>query len=77
VQLEELLQRVHPMLTAADAMLALYILAALIVGYVLGRVRARRSSGVAMIQNRGEVVVTKLLRANFGAPDYHLLNHVT
>jgi hypothetical protein len=77
VQLEELLEHVYPMLTAPEAMLALYILAALIVGYVLGRVRAPRSSGVSTFQNRGEVMVTELLRANFGAPDYHLLNHVT
>ena len=28
-------------------------------------------------QNRGEVLVSRALQANFTSPDYHLLNHVT
>jgi len=28
-------------------------------------------------QNSGEALVTRVLRANFRAPDYHLMNHVT
>jgi hypothetical protein len=51
------------MLAAPEVMIALYMLAALIVGYVLGCVRSPRSSGVSTFQNRGEVMVTELLRA--------------
>ncbi len=49
----------------------LYIFAALVVGFLVGRFRAVR------FQNRGEVLVARTLRANFEAPDYHLMNHVT
>ncbi|MGE3854697.1 MAG: nuclease-related domain-containing protein, partial [Planctomycetota bacterium] len=48
-----------------------YVLLALAIGYALGRYRA------TSFQNRGEALVSKVLRANFAAPDYHLLNHVT
>ena len=48
-----------------------YVLLALAIGYVLGRYRA------TSFQNRGEALVSKVLRSNFGAPEYHLLNHVT
>lgn len=48
-----------------------YVLLALAIGYVLGRYRA------TSFQNRGEALVSKVLRSNFSAPEYHLLNHVT
>lgn len=50
-----------------------YILFALIIGYWLGRYRFRNPS----FQNRGEALVTRELKANFKAPDFHLLNHIT
>jgi hypothetical protein len=52
----------------------LYILVALSVGFALGRYRASRASEY---QNRGEVLVSRAVRRNFGSPDYHLMNHVT
>lgn len=48
-----------------------YILLALAIGYGLGRYRS------FAIQNRGEALVSREITANFGAPDFHLLNHVT
>lgn len=48
-----------------------YVLLALAIGYAVGRYRA------TSFQNRGEALVSKVLRSNFGAPEYHLLNHVT
>ncbi len=48
-----------------------YVLLALAFGYALGRYRA------TSFQNRGEALVSKVIRSNFGAPEYHLLNHVT
>ena len=53
---------------------ALYILFALAVGFVIGRYRASRSSAH---QNRGEALLSRVVQANFGPPDYHLMNHVT
>lgn len=50
-----------------------YLLFALVVGYWLGRYRSRNPP----FQNRGEALVTRELKANFKAPDYHLLNHIT
>ena len=52
----------------------LYVLLALAVGYVIGRYRARRAPN---FQNRGEALLARAVRAHFGAPDYHLMNHVT
>lgn len=52
----------------------LYILLALAVGFVIGRYRVSRDSAY---QNRGEMLVSRVVRANFGPPDYHLMNHVT
>jgi hypothetical protein len=49
------------------------ILFALVIGYALGRYRSRGHS----LQNRGEALVTRELKANFKAPDFHLLNHIT
>ena len=44
---------------------------AFLIGLLLGRYRANR------YQNSGEALVSKVVRANFKPPDYHLLNHVT
>jgi hypothetical protein len=51
-----------------------YILLALAVGFIVGRYRANRAS---LIQNRGEALTSRAALANFGPPDYHLMNHVT
>jgi hypothetical protein len=48
-----------------------YILLALAIGYGLGRYRS------FAIQNRGEALVSREITANFRAPDFHLLNHIT
>ena len=56
---------------------AFYVLAALVAGFVLGRSRSFRPSREVAFQNRGEALVTALLQATFGPPDYHLMNHVT
>lgn len=49
----------------------LYVALALAVGFVIGRYRA------SAFQNRGEALLSRVTRANFGPPDYHLMNHVT
>ncbi len=49
----------------------LYVALALAVGFVIGRYRA------SAFQNRGEALLSRVARANFGPPDYHLMNHVT
>ena len=50
-----------------------YIFLALVIGYWLGRYRSRSSS----FQNRGEALLSREIQANFKAPDFHLLNHIT
>ncbi len=57
-----------------DNRTVLYILLALAVGFVIGRYRASRASAY---QNRGEALLSRVVQANFGPPDYHLMNHVT
>ncbi len=57
-----------------DNSTVLYILLALSVGFVIGRYRASRTSAY---QNRGEALLSRVVQANFGPPDYHLMNHVT
>ena len=52
-----------------------YILLALAVGFALGRYRA--SAFQNSFQNRGEALLSRVVRTNFGPPDYHLMNHVT
>jgi hypothetical protein len=51
-----------------------YILLALAAGFFAGRYRASRASAY---QNRGEALLSRALQASFGAPDFHLMNHVT
>ncbi len=57
----------------------LYILLAIAiaVGFVIGRYGASRASRASVFQNRGEALVSRVARMNFGPPDYHLMNHVT
>ncbi len=54
-----------------DVTTLLYTLLALAVGFAFGRYRA------SAFQNRGEALVARVARNNFGPPDYHLMNHVT
>jgi hypothetical protein len=56
---------------------ALFILFALVAGYIIGRYRASRASRASRYQHRGEARLTRVVRKNFGFPDYHLMNHVT
>ena len=61
-----------------DDSTVLYIFIALAVGFTVGRFRASRARRAAFaFQNRGEVLLTDVVLANFGHPDYHLMNHVT
>ncbi len=53
----------------------IYVLLALAVGFALGRYRASASRNA--LQNRGEALLSRVARTNFGPPDYHLMNHVT
>jgi hypothetical protein len=58
---------------------------AALTGFVLGKWRASprgkaRHFGAIRFprfQNSGEQLVSRMLQSNFGAPDYHLMNHVT
>jgi hypothetical protein len=43
-------------------------------GFVIGRFRTSRGY---TYQYRGEALLSREVQANFGAPDYHLMNHVT
>lgn len=77
METDELLQRVQLLLESPEATTALYILCALIVGFIVGRLRASRQSDPTGFQNRGEALVTALMQENFRPPDYHLMNHLT
>jgi hypothetical protein len=55
----------------------LYILFALVVGFVIGRYLAGRAYRSPAFQNRGEALLSRVAQTNFGSPDYHLMNHVT
>lgn len=74
---DEIVKRLQVVLESPEAKAAFYTIAALLVGFVLGRASSSRVSGVPSFQNRGEALVTALLQASFGPPNYHLLNHVT
>jgi len=54
-----------------------YILIGLVAGLVIGRCRAFQANRFSSFQNRGEALVARVALANFGPPDYHLMNHVT
>jgi hypothetical protein len=55
--------------------LVLSVLLALVIGFVIGRYRAARAA--REYQNRGEELLSSVIRKNFGPPAYHLMNHVT
>jgi hypothetical protein len=57
-----------------DHRVILWILGAAVVGFVIGRYRARRAHGY---QNRGEALVSAALRDHCSGLSYHLMNHVT
>lgn len=59
--------------------IVLYILfaAAVALGFVIGRRRTFSAGRASAFQNSGEVLVSRVLLAEFGPPDYHLMNHVT
>src|SRR4051812_21963841 len=59
---------------APDENAILFLVLALILGYLIGRSRASRATS---FQNRGEALLSWKLLANFSSPDYHLMNHVT
>lgn len=56
-------------------MTLLYFLLALAIGFVIGRYRRYRRASA--FQNRGEALVSRIVREHFGPPDFHLLNHIT
>jgi hypothetical protein len=74
---------------AHDNRVVLYILVALVVGFTIGRYSASHSSpafsafprfrafGAYAYQNQSEALLSRVVRTNFGPPDYHLMNHVT
>lgn len=51
--------------------IALALAISVAIGFLLGRYRA------STFQNRGEALAARVIGANFGHPDYHLMNHVT
>lgn len=59
----------------------LSIILALAVGFIIGRYHANRAHRVnhasPPFQNRGEALLSRVTLANFGPPDYHLMNHIT
>jgi hypothetical protein len=65
----------------------LYVLLAIAaaLGFAIGRRRTSRTGGrrtfgtwrFPTFQNSGEALVSRILLSHFGAPDYHLMNHVT
>jgi hypothetical protein len=59
--------------------MTLFVLLAIAVflGFLIGRRRNRRAPHVFGFQNRGEALVSRVLRAEFGPPNCHLMNHVT
>jgi hypothetical protein len=51
----------------------IWALLGLVVGYLLGHKRRFEFS----FQNSGEEMVSRTIKSNFKAPDYHLCNHIT
>lgn len=62
---------------AQDNKTLIYILLALAIGFLIGRYRASRRLGDSGYQNQGEALLSRAIQENFGAPNYHLMNHVT
>ena len=59
---------------AHDNRTILFILAALTIGFAIGRCRAYRGY---KYQSPSEALLSRVVQANFGAPNYHLMNHLT
>lgn len=59
------------------AVLAAMLVAAVAVGFAMGRRRSPSTHRVSAYQNSGEALVSRVLLAEFRRPDYHLMNHVT
>jgi hypothetical protein len=76
VSIEEEIQRLLKLLLdwTQGNETALYILLAVVAGFVIGRYRFPRAFGY---QNRSEALLSHVVHRNFGPPDYHLMNHVT
>ena len=55
----------------------LYLLFAFIVGFIVGRYRLSIVGRILGYQNRGEALLSGILKNNFKPPDYHLMNHIT
>lgn len=53
------------------------LLAALLVGFLLGLLARAGRDRMRVFQNAGEARLTRALAGRFRAPDYHLLNHLT
>jgi hypothetical protein len=73
-------------LSAADRSVLYVLLAvAVVLGFILGRRRGGHAGGYRTFgawrfptfQNGGEALVSRVLLAHFGSPNYHLMNHVT
>jgi hypothetical protein len=79
VSVEEVFQRLPTLLLEwiQGNRSALYLVGALVVGFLVGRRHASRAPGAAQYQNRGEALLSRVVRSNLGWPGYHLMNHVT
>jgi hypothetical protein len=76
---DEVVQHIPKLLLAwsRENRTILYILVALVAGFLIGRYRALRAFRAHVYQNRGEALVSQFLQMNFGVPNYHLMNHIT
>ncbi|MEZ5514313.1 MAG: nuclease-related domain-containing protein [Steroidobacteraceae bacterium] len=79
MSLDEIIQFLSRLLVEwkLDQRTLVYICLALAVGFAIGRIRTSRRSATASFQNRGEALLSEVVRANFAPPDYHLMNHIT
>lgn len=53
------------------------LVGAIVTGVMIGRYRATHVSRANRYQNASEELVSRVIRGEFGLPDYHLMNHVT
>lgn len=60
-----------------DQRTLVYVFIALAIGFVIGRKLSSRGSVSPSFQNRGEVLLSRVVLSNFLPPDYHLMNHIT
>lgn len=64
----------HLIAWTQDNRTVLYVVLALAFGFLVGRYRVYSAS---TFQTPGEALVSRVVRMDFGPPDYHLMNHVT